>query len=355
MLREYDRRGLVTPARADPAAGYRWYHTDQLPRIRRLRALHERGASLDALDERSSTGPLLALPRERRDALRERIAADHRHVRRIEARMYGLAPIAAVPMEAVQPLLATLLGQHDGLHLPNLALRFAPRTGDLAHEAHDADATRWMIVLGRADAAGEHMVNTWLNGATGWWPSDSLLEQGWLLQELEVRGYPAPRLVPRLAGGALAMDHGWCVLVTASTVRRWPRRPMPSGNRSARGSTVSSAPDQDGPPRAGRSADIPRSEPGGGTHAPAPAARRLRRDAADDPACRIATDAHPRQCARSNDAHDPRIAVRPAAVATVPAMVSPCPTWAACSPGVTGAHRRRRRRRWFPRPRALPP
>jgi DNA-binding transcriptional MerR regulator len=214
MLREYDRRGLVTPARVDPAAGYRWYHTDQLPRSRRLRALHERGASLDALDERSSTGPLLALLRERRDALRERIAADHRHVRRIEARMYGLAPIAAVPMDAVQPLLATLLGQHDGLHLPNLALRFAPRTGDLVHEAHGADATRWMIVLGRADAAGEHMVNTWLNGATGWWPSDSLLEQGWLLQELEVRGYPAPRLVPCLAGGALAMDHGWCVLVT---------------------------------------------------------------------------------------------------------------------------------------------
>lgn len=46
-LRYYDELGLITPARVDPATGYRYYSADQLPRLHRLLALKELGFTLD--------------------------------------------------------------------------------------------------------------------------------------------------------------------------------------------------------------------------------------------------------------------------------------------------------------------
>lgn len=34
MLRHYDAIGLLTPARTDPATGYRYYQADQLRRLK---------------------------------------------------------------------------------------------------------------------------------------------------------------------------------------------------------------------------------------------------------------------------------------------------------------------------------
>jgi len=46
-LRHYDDLGLLTPARVDPATGYRYYTPDQLPRLNRILALKELGFSLE--------------------------------------------------------------------------------------------------------------------------------------------------------------------------------------------------------------------------------------------------------------------------------------------------------------------
>ncbi len=49
LLRFYDRNGLLTPARVDPATGYRFYSPEQLPRLNRILALKELGFSLDEI------------------------------------------------------------------------------------------------------------------------------------------------------------------------------------------------------------------------------------------------------------------------------------------------------------------
>jgi DNA-binding transcriptional MerR regulator len=46
-LRHYDDLGLLTPARVDPATGYRYYTPDQLPRLNRILALKELGFPLE--------------------------------------------------------------------------------------------------------------------------------------------------------------------------------------------------------------------------------------------------------------------------------------------------------------------
>jgi Ser/Thr protein kinase RdoA (MazF antagonist) len=77
-----------------------------------------------------------------------------------------------------------------------------------------ADHRRWTVVLGRADAPGEHIYTTWLSGATGQVLSDFLLGRGSLLRYLEARDYPAPRLVRTGTGEILGFHDGWCALVT---------------------------------------------------------------------------------------------------------------------------------------------
>ena len=49
LLRYYDEIGLLRPARIDPESGYRFYSTDQLPRLNRILALKELGLTLDQI------------------------------------------------------------------------------------------------------------------------------------------------------------------------------------------------------------------------------------------------------------------------------------------------------------------
>src|SRR5215468_6863542 len=51
MLRHYDELGLVKPARVDSFTGYRYYSTDQLARLNRLRALRDMGLSLEQIGQ----------------------------------------------------------------------------------------------------------------------------------------------------------------------------------------------------------------------------------------------------------------------------------------------------------------
>jgi len=49
LLRYYDEIGLLRPARIDPESGYRFYSTEQLPRLNRILALKELGLTLDEI------------------------------------------------------------------------------------------------------------------------------------------------------------------------------------------------------------------------------------------------------------------------------------------------------------------
>lgn len=94
ILRHYDRLGLLTPAQVDPATGYRWYHIDQLPRLQRLRALHDLGFARDEiailLDTPAPVNDVRAVLDQARATLRERIAADQARLLRVEARLRAL-------------------------------------------------------------------------------------------------------------------------------------------------------------------------------------------------------------------------------------------------------------------------
>lgn len=49
LFRYYDEIGLLRPARIDPESGYRFYSTDQLPRLNRILALKELGLTLEQI------------------------------------------------------------------------------------------------------------------------------------------------------------------------------------------------------------------------------------------------------------------------------------------------------------------
>jgi DNA-binding transcriptional MerR regulator len=94
MLRHYDAIGLLTPARVDPATGYRYYADAQLLKLLRIAELREFGCSLDdaaevlaAADEREALRRVL----ERRTGeLREAIEIDRGRLDRITARLRHL-------------------------------------------------------------------------------------------------------------------------------------------------------------------------------------------------------------------------------------------------------------------------
>lgn len=80
-LRLWDRRGLLEPARVDPATGYRYYTADQAVAVHRIVALKQAGLTLAQIHELGTEDPdpdrLAALLRERwaeAEAEQERLA-----------------------------------------------------------------------------------------------------------------------------------------------------------------------------------------------------------------------------------------------------------------------------------------
>jgi len=91
MLRNYDSIGLLRPARVEPATGYRYYTSAQLPAIGRIVALRDLGFGLREIVALADSEAGLADPdvaraydaRERQ--LRACIAADQARLRRLMA------------------------------------------------------------------------------------------------------------------------------------------------------------------------------------------------------------------------------------------------------------------------------
>ncbi|WBB69177.1 MerR family transcriptional regulator [Micromonospora sp. WMMD812] len=91
MLRHYDAIGLLTPAKTDPATGYRYYQADQLRRLNRIIALKDLGLTLEKvaaiLDDKVGVEQLHGMLRLRRAQLEVQLSADTARVISIEARL----------------------------------------------------------------------------------------------------------------------------------------------------------------------------------------------------------------------------------------------------------------------------
>src|SRR5918995_2587032 len=90
-LRYYDEMDLLKPVRVDTFTGYRFYSSDQLPRLNRILALKDLGFSLeqiklmlvDGLTSEQLRGMLTMLRKE----VEKRLADEQERLRRIEARL----------------------------------------------------------------------------------------------------------------------------------------------------------------------------------------------------------------------------------------------------------------------------
>jgi DNA-binding transcriptional MerR regulator len=93
-LRHYDDLGLLTPARVDPATGYRFYTPDQLLRLHRILVLRDLGVPLpqigQLLDEDVSVEQLRGILRLRQAEARVQLAAQTEQLTRVEIRLAQL-------------------------------------------------------------------------------------------------------------------------------------------------------------------------------------------------------------------------------------------------------------------------
>ncbi|GAB1824115.1 MerR family transcriptional regulator [Herbidospora sp. RD11066] len=105
MLRHYDALGLLTPARVDPATGYRSYEAAQLSRLNRLVALKDLGFTLQqirgVLDDKVGVAELQGMLRLRRAELEAQVLADGIRLRGVEARLQIIEKEGVMPADVV--------------------------------------------------------------------------------------------------------------------------------------------------------------------------------------------------------------------------------------------------------------
>jgi DNA-binding transcriptional MerR regulator/effector-binding domain-containing protein len=127
MLRHYDAIGLLTPARTDPDAGYRYYEADQLRRLNRVIALKELGLGLEKvaaiLNDKVGVEELHGMLRLRRAQIEAQLAADTARLTNIEARLRmieeeGYMTTEDVVLKQIPPArvaeLSALAASYDG-------------------------------------------------------------------------------------------------------------------------------------------------------------------------------------------------------------------------------------------------
>jgi DNA-binding transcriptional MerR regulator len=94
MLRHYDRIGLLQPARIDPANKYRYYSSEQLPRLNRIIALKDLGFSLDAiatlLDDTSKSEEVDGMFQVRKAEIEQNIRGEKHRLKELESRIRAM-------------------------------------------------------------------------------------------------------------------------------------------------------------------------------------------------------------------------------------------------------------------------
>ena len=112
-LRYYDQVGLLKPVSVDPATGYRFYSTSQLPRLHRLLALKDLGFTLEQIEtvltENPSPERLRGMLQLRSAQLAQEVAATQSRLEQVETRLKQLerGPLSRydVRLKNVEPLL----------------------------------------------------------------------------------------------------------------------------------------------------------------------------------------------------------------------------------------------------------
>lgn len=120
MLRHYDERGLLKPARVDPFTNYRFYSADQLPRLNRLLALKDLGFTLEQiktmLDDELTTEQMQGMLKLRRAEIQQQLSEAEKRLQRIEARLAQIEqaekePVYDIVLRHVEPQLAATIRQ----------------------------------------------------------------------------------------------------------------------------------------------------------------------------------------------------------------------------------------------------
>jgi DNA-binding transcriptional MerR regulator len=99
-LRHYDRLGLLEPARTDDLSGYRYYSSEQLPRLNAILALKELGFSLRQISrllDGSSLEQVRTMLELRRDEAIRTLEVERERLARIEARLVQIEKEGEVP------------------------------------------------------------------------------------------------------------------------------------------------------------------------------------------------------------------------------------------------------------------
>jgi DNA-binding transcriptional MerR regulator len=91
MLRHYDELGLLKPVTIDPESGYRYYSSDQLPRLNRIIALKDLGFSLEQvgrlLDENLSGEEIRGMFRMRQAEIEENLRLEQARLSQVDTRL----------------------------------------------------------------------------------------------------------------------------------------------------------------------------------------------------------------------------------------------------------------------------
>jgi DNA-binding transcriptional MerR regulator len=117
MLRHYDQLGLLPAARVDPATGYRYYDTAQLPRLNRILLLRELGFRLEEIGrllEEEADEVYAGRERELRETVRHTQAQLRAVAARRELLRGGALPPADVVVRPVPALPVALSGAVRG-------------------------------------------------------------------------------------------------------------------------------------------------------------------------------------------------------------------------------------------------
>src|SRR5512134_761586 len=90
-LRYYDEMDLLKPVRVDAFTGYRFYSSDQLPRLNRILALKDLGFSLEQirlmLADSLTSEQLRGMLTMQREEVEKRLTGEQERLRRIESRL----------------------------------------------------------------------------------------------------------------------------------------------------------------------------------------------------------------------------------------------------------------------------
>ena len=90
-LRYYDELDLLKPVKVDTFSGYRYYSSDQLPRLNRILALKDLGFSLEQVNlmlaDELSLEQLRGMLKVQRDEIEKRLSGEQERLVRIEARL----------------------------------------------------------------------------------------------------------------------------------------------------------------------------------------------------------------------------------------------------------------------------